>query len=188
MRSKRPQGLLLLSLLLTVGSIASAQEPSVQGTPSLLDDFMAEDLEGRAWERSRLQGKVVLVEFWATWCIPCLGQLPGLKDAYESFHEAGFEILAVSLDRGDRRAVRSWLRRHEVPWPVLHDGRGFSGDLARHFAIDSVPRSVLFDAAGRVIAEDLDPDALQAVLGALLRSQPLEQQPEQPLAQRQAQP
>lgn len=153
--------------------LADAQE---SGTPppevpaSLLDLVEAEDLEGRRWDRGALAGQVVLVDFWATWCAPCLAQMPALEEAYGRYRPRGFELLAISLDEGSTRRLRSWLRPRDLPWPQIHRPLGTGDPLARSFGVEAVPRSFLFDRSGRLLAVDLEPRALVATLDALLPS------------------
>ncbi len=111
-----------------------------------------------------------MLDFWATWCAPCLGEIPDLKEAYELYGSEGLEIVGVSLDQKARREVESFLRRQEISWPQVWDGRGFSGDLARRFGVESLPRSFLVDGRGWIVATDLRGEELLAVLDALLGS------------------
>ena len=67
-----------------------------------------------------LRGKYVLVDFWATWCAPCVGELPRIQEAYRKYHDAGFEVLSVSLDE-TRIAVADFVKVRKLPWPQLHN-------------------------------------------------------------------
>ena len=135
---------------------------------SIWDSFTARDLDGRVWTAAELEGRVVLLDFWATWCLPCLAEIPNLKQASERFGERGFLVLGVSMDRGERRELESFLRRQAIDWPQVHDGRGVDGPLARRFGVEAVPRTILVDRAGRVVGVDLRGEVLLAALPALL--------------------
>lgn len=131
---------------------------------SALDDFRAEDLQGRIWDRDRMQGQVVLIDFWATWCGPCVEELPYLKTAYERYGDQGFEILGVSLDGPDRDAFRSWIEDKGIEWPQVHEGKQFDSRIAREFGVTAIPRSLLVGPDGKVIAKNLrGPRLVQAV-------------------------
>ena len=119
----------------------SALAQETPASPFSSVQFPLRDLEGREWNRDELQGKVVLVDFWATWCTPCVGELPYLQRTYERHHEAGFVILAVSVDQTESATLRRWLRTHSVSWPQLHDNRGFGGALPLAFGVELVPMS-----------------------------------------------
>ncbi len=157
----------LLLPLLAAG--ASAAPPVAAGNgSSVWESFAARDLEGRLWTSSELAGRVVLLDFWATWCAPCLAEIPTLRQAGERFGERGFLVLGVSMDRADRRELESFLHRQAIDWPQVHDGRGVDGPLARRFRVTTVPRTFLVDRAGRVVGVDLKGEVLLAALPALL--------------------
>jgi thiol-disulfide isomerase/thioredoxin len=139
--------------------------PQVGGPdPSALQDFRAEDLKGRVWDLERMKGQVVLIDFWATWCPPCIEELPYLKTAYQRHSDEGFEIVGVSLDGPDRDAFRTWLEENDVTWPQIHEGKQFDSQIARKFGVTSIPRSLLVGPDGEVIATNLrGPRLVQAV-------------------------
>jgi len=147
----------VLALVLCVWLLASCGGgPRVGGPdPGALDDFRAEDLQGRVWDQERLQGQVVLLDFWATWCAPCVEELPYLKTAYQRHGEDGFEIVGISLDGPDREAFRAWIEEQDVDWPQIHEGKQFDSRLAREFGVTSIPSSLLIDRKGEVIAANL---------------------------------
>jgi thiol-disulfide isomerase/thioredoxin len=162
-----PRVVLGLLVALFGGALGGAAEASGE---RFWEGFSVRDLAGREWAGEDLEGKVVLIDFWATWCAPCLAELPHLARAYERFRGDGFVILGVSVDQIPRRELLSWLRRQAVSWPQLWDGRGFSGDLPERFAVSYLPRSLLVDREGRVVASDLRGEALEVVVESLLGS------------------
>lgn len=135
---------------------------------SIWETFEARDLDGRRWTAAELGGRVVLLDFWATWCAPCLAEIPSLRRATERFGDRGFLVLGVSLDRGERRDLESFLHRQGIDWPQVHDGRGVDGPLARRFRVTAVPRTFLVDRTGRIVGIDLKGEVLLAALPALL--------------------
>ena len=111
-----------------------------------------------------------MIDFWATWCAPCLAEFPFQKRAYEAYREKGFEILAVSIDATDRRTVERFLKRRAIPWPQILDGRGYGGRLAQQFGVEFIPASLLVDPQGEVVAVNLRGDRMHAFLESVLDS------------------
>ncbi len=103
------------------------------------------------------RGKVTLVSFWATWCAPCVAEMPELRAIYDRLHDRGFEIVGVSLDEPGVN-LAEFARKQDLPWPVLHETSqelaGKNHPLARRLGVTAVPRSFLLDAGGTIIAID----------------------------------
>ena len=131
--------------------------------------FEAQDLAGKPVRLESLQGKYVLVDFWATWCAPCLGELPRLQEAYRKYHDAGFEILSVSLDE-TRSAVADFVKVRKLPWLQVHNATA-GADLVEAFGVSSIPAAYLLDPSGKIIRLDLRGPALEATLAKLMGGQ-----------------
>lgn len=128
------------------------------------------DVQGHLWTSEKLEGQVVLLDFWATWCAPCLAELPNLRQLHERHTKDGLRIVGIALDAIDRRGLRSFLLRHDIGWPQVHASTGVESDLAQRFGVEAVPVTVLIDRKGRVIARDLRGVALAKVIETLLPS------------------
>ena len=130
--------------------------------------FTSEDINGKAVRLDAYRGKYVLIDFWATWCAPCIGELPRLQAAYRTYHDAGFAIIGVSLDES-KTAVVDFARARNLPWPQLHNASG-SADLVEGFGVSSIPATYLIDPEGTVIRLDLRGKALDEALKRLIKS------------------
>lgn len=130
-------------------------------------DFSVQDLDGNDLTLSDYRGKVVLVDFWATWCMPCISELPTLMAAYNRFHADGFEIIGISLDQ-DREMLLKFLKQQKMSWPQFYDGEVWGNELALKYGIQSIPSSYLLNREGKIIARQLrGPNLTAAVADAL---------------------
>lgn len=131
-------------------------------------EFTLPDANGKEFKLSSLKGKYVLVDFWASWCVPCRAENPFLLRAYSELKDRNFEIVGVSLD--DNRA--NWLRAVEadkLPWTQVSDVKGFKTDVAVRFGITAIPQNVLIDPDGKVIAKDLRGEDVNKKIAAFIK-------------------
>jgi thiol-disulfide isomerase/thioredoxin len=103
--------------------------------------------DGTTVDLSKLRGKVVLVDFWATWCPPCRGEVPTVVAAYQKYHDQGFEIVGISLDQ-DKDALLAYTKSNAMPWPQYFDGNGWENQLSTSFDIHLIPNMWLIDKKG----------------------------------------
>lgn len=110
-------------------------------------------LDGREVDLASLRGRVVLIDFWAMWCGPCIEELPNLRATYEKYHAQGFEVIGISLDgpnSADR--LRQFVDKERMPWPQHYDGLIWKSPLANHYAITGIPAMLLLDREGRLVS------------------------------------
>jgi peroxiredoxin len=117
-----------------------------------------------------LRGKVVLLDFWATWCMPCRMELPYVRQAYELYHSRGLEILGVSLDN-TATEVNAFTKMSGMPWPQTVQGRGTATPIKRDYAIQSIPAAFLIDREGKIVGRNLRGDGLLTAIDNLLKSE-----------------
>ena len=130
-------------------------------------DFEEKDLEGKPLSVANYKGKVLLVDFWATWCGPCVRELPNVLKAYEKYHPKGFEILGVSLD-SDKARLTSFMTAQKVTWQQYFDGKGWQNKLAGKYGVSSIPATYLLDGEGKIIAKNLRGEELETALAKAL--------------------
>jgi thiol-disulfide isomerase/thioredoxin len=109
-------------------------------------------LDGKEFDLAALKGKVVLVDFWATWCGPCIAEIPNMTKMYSAYKDRGFEIIGISVD-ADREKLDSFLEKRKLPWPTLHDQAGEGKtSLSDHYGVMFIPLPILVDRDGKVVS------------------------------------
>ena len=140
----------------------------------LLDKMMpiwGADLSGKPMDEKTLEGKVVLLDFWATWCGPCIAEFPHLKMLYQQYKDKGFEIVSYSVD-SDQRQLHTYLMHHPLPWIVLSKGATESvglPPLSRYYGAKSLPVVLLRDRTGKALLLDARGQKLDDVLKTLFK-------------------
>jgi peroxiredoxin len=114
-------------------------------------NFTLTDLEGKKWTLGDLRGKVVLVNFWATWCPPCRKEMPDLETLYDRFKDKGFVILAISDE--DQNKIQPFITERSINYPVLLDSGRKVNDL---FEVEGIPKSFVYDREGKLVAQSID--------------------------------
>ena len=149
------------------GAAGTARRLSLPGNPMRITGTL---LAGEPFDQETLAGKVVLIDFWATWCGPCVAEIANLKAEYERWHDKGFEVVGVSLDE-DRATLEQFVQAREIPWPVLYEepgGEGWQHPLATYYGVTGIPTVMLIGRDGNVITLDARVKKLGAALERLL--------------------
>ncbi len=146
--------------------LANEQKAAMLAPGSVVKDISMPDTSGTVINLSDLRGKVVLIDFWASWCGPCRRENPNVVNAYKKYNEDGFEVFSVSLDKvGARDKWIAAIKKDGLLWPYhVSDLQGFNCDAVRDYLVSSIPFTVLIDAEGKVIATNLRGPQLEAEL------------------------
>ena len=122
--------------------VKEKKEPIQASAP----DFTLKTLDDQEIILSNLKGKVVLLDFWATWCGPCRESIPHLAQLNKDNQGRGFEVIGMSMDRGDINTVRHFVRSMDIPYPIILT----PDEVARNYGITGLPTAILIDKSGKI--------------------------------------
>jgi thiol-disulfide isomerase/thioredoxin len=132
-----------LGLILLLSNCSTGKkEPAL----TLAPDFTLKTLDGQEITLSKLKGKAVLLDFWATWCGPCRESIPHLIQIYKMNQSNGLEVIGMSLDKGDADTVRNFAKSMEIPYPIAIA----SEEIARSYGVTSLPTAIFIDKEGKI--------------------------------------
>ena len=140
-----------------LGNAELAEAYRVKANPKLaligrhIADFSTTDLDGNPISLQQYRGKVVLLDFWAVWCGPCIGEMPNVRKVYDAYKNMGFDVIGVSLDT-DESELRQYLEVCNIPWRQIFSGEGWQSPLAKQYGIHGVPSAWLIDREGKLIS------------------------------------
>jgi thiol-disulfide isomerase/thioredoxin len=137
-----------------IATFATGKVRQAEQTGKPFDLSFTDFVTGKKVSMADFRGKVVLVEFWATWCPPCIADLPNIVALHDKYAPKGFTIISVSLDQkpedGGDRALREFLKQHPHPWPQYYQGNSFEAEFSSHWGINSIPTLFLVDQNGNL--------------------------------------
>lgn len=145
--------------------------------PCWSEAFDVKDLDGKSIKLADFKGKVVLIDFWAVWCGPCIGEMPNVVKAYADYNAKGFEVIGISFDqREGEQGLRDTIKGEGkvgaktgvMPWRQIYDGGFWNSGMAKRYGVQSIPKTVLIDKDGKVVAQNLRGKALESKLAELL--------------------
>jgi|HubBroStandDraft_1064217.scaffolds.fasta_scaffold342781_2 peroxiredoxin len=157
---------LLFIIFLSPLCLAGFSQPK-KGKPA--PEIALSNMEGNQVSLADLKGRVVLIDFWASWCGPCRYNNPRLVKLYQKYHEKGFEILGVSLDNNPA----SWkqaVQQDKLEWIQVNDNQGWDASVAKLYRVNAIPVSFLIDKEGIIREIDMEGRALESKIKSLLKN------------------
>ena len=157
-----------------LGNAELANEYRIKADPALaligktVPDFSAMDLDGNPISLEQYRGKVVLLDFWAVWCGPCIAEMPNVKAVYNSYKAEGFDIIGISLDTDEDR-LRDYLKENDIPWRQVFSGEGWKSPVSQQYGIRAIPAPWLIDKDGTLITHQARGDALERLVADALK-------------------
>jgi peroxiredoxin len=133
--------------------------------------FNVKDIKGQPVNLGLYKGRVLLLDFWAMWCKPCVEDLPTVVNAYNKFNKQGFSILGISLDpEGQRNNLIKFAQTHRMPWRHVYDGKFWDSAVARKYGVQAIPFNLLIGRDGKIAAVNVHgPDLAVAISKALAK-------------------
>lgn len=129
-------------------------------------DFTVKLYDGGDFQLSKQKGKVILIDFWATWCGPCIREIPNLKQYYRAYKDKGFEIIGISLDKpGD--TLKQYMEKEKLPWKIAYSGKFWNDETARQYGINAIPSYWLVDKKGILRYHNLRGEQLKKAIEEL---------------------
>jgi thiol-disulfide isomerase/thioredoxin len=149
---------------LAEGAAAQLAKVQIIGRPL---DLQFEGIDGSPVDLADLRGKVVLLDFWASWCPDCVRETPTVRSVYQKYKDKGFAVIGISLDK-DRQAMSNYIAKKLIPWPQYFDGKGWGNDFATRFGVRAIPELWLINQRGEVVATDVSANQLEAKLSQMI--------------------
>ena len=143
-------------------------EPVIAVVGKPMPNFTATDLDGNPISLQDYRGKVVLLDFWAVWCGPCIVEMPNIKRTYSKYKDKGFDIIGINLDTNEKR-LRNYLKKNDIAWRQVFSGKGWKSPVSQQYRIRRIPAPWLIDRDGTLITKHAGGKALERLVAEALK-------------------
>jgi thiol-disulfide isomerase/thioredoxin len=156
----------LLAIAAFIITVSTYAQTSATRKPVPEFKITSIDNPNTTYSSANLKGKVYLLDFWATWCAPCVKAFPNLQKVYDKYKSKGFEIVSLSMDQNEQAVQNFRKKRFPLSWPNAFVQGGFESSIAKAFNIAALPGAILIDKQGNIIAKgkQLEGDKLEVLL------------------------
>ena len=140
-------------------------ETEISASTSVTENVIFQDVQGKTFSLHELKGKVVFINFWATWCPPCRRSIPYVKESYEKFKNNNVEFIGISLDKQDGLdGWKEYIKENQMNWVQVADGKFWDNDVAVRYGIESIPSMWVINRDGIIIGKNIAHDELDATI------------------------
>ena len=146
-------------------------DPMSELVGKVVPDFSVTALDGKPISLQQYRGKVILLDFWAVWCGPCIGEMPNVKKVYDTYKDQGFDIIGVSLDTDETR-LRNYLKENDIPWRQIFSGQKWKSPIAQRYHIHRIPAPWLIARDGTLISRKARGWKLEHLVVEALKDKP----------------
>jgi thiol-disulfide isomerase/thioredoxin len=133
---------------------------------TIIENFSMRNQKGKKQSLHRVSAKYILLDFWASWCLPCRGENPNLVNLYKKYHDKGFEIIGISLDENKKDWLQA-IEKDKLEWLHVSELKGWENSIAEKYKISAVPFTILLDSNYKVVAVNLSAGQLETLFNEL---------------------
>lgn len=150
---KRQRFIFVIIVIMTLLVVSCAKEKKQAILGGEAPDFTLSELNGTEVRLSKLKGRVVLIEFWATWCPPCRESIPAMNELYRKYNDKGLVLLGISVDKGQNveEDLRAFVKEYSIQYPVAIDSK----NINNLYGVYSIPTTVLIDKEGKIALKNI---------------------------------
>ena len=144
----------LIAIVIVLGRIVTMDINKPVRIGDYAPDFSIKDMSGDIYKLSQKRGKVIFINFWATWCKPCLDEMPSIEEMFRMFKNDNIEVIGISIDKHGKDVVKSFIERFDISFPILLD---LTEEVGLEYGITGVPETFIVDEKGIIVEKVIGP-------------------------------